>query len=126
MDYSEKFCNKVINKALEINGDMITIEEINEQKAKVPEEKKDKAGKVRKNKDVPKPYYLLYPWKFQEYEDQWLAWLKEEIRTLYPKMDEEKLDLETRLVDSLTGLSTINLLQKATKFNLEKLKTEKL
>jgi hypothetical protein len=104
MLYNEKFLNKLINKALSIAGYSITIEEINEQQGAVLKDKK-------KSKDVL-PYYIKYPFHNDEEYDKFIKYVKEEVQKLKPSWDENKVTLETSILDMGLSLSQPYLFEK--------------
>lgn len=116
MNWTPQQYDKYINKALQIAGYDVKIEDIREQEGQV---------KGKKTKDYA-PYYIKYPWKTEDEVQQFREYLIKETKKYNPNYNINKVEQEVDFLEALISLSEINIIKDKVKIINESLKEESI
>lgn len=116
MKWTPQQYNKYINKALQIAGYDVKIEDIREAEDQV---------KGKKPKDMS-PYYIKYPWKTEEQVREFRDYLIGETKKHNPNYSQNKIEQEVDFLEALISLSEMNIIKERVKVINEPLKEENI
>lgn len=116
MKWTPQQCDKYINKALQIAGYDVKIEDIREQEGAI---------KGKKPKDMA-PYYIKYPWKTEEEIQKFRDYLIAETIKHNPNYSMDKVNKEVDFLEVLVSLSEMNIIKEKAKIINEPLREENI